>query len=545
MTTTEKPGPQTPCKRYFELEALRMPARDFMGGAPVLKRPDKAAIYLPRNPAEGQVRVPGIGVVDRWQIRVDNARLWPKFSDTVEDAVGRIFSKPIKLSDDMPSILSTFLDDVDRRGSKLDVFLQGVAEVAASEGSSFVFVDFPKVESAAELSFDEEQRMGLTPFWRTYSPGSVIDWEFGSWRGRPRLLMVRLREEIAVRKEGGYGFDDVIQIRELFAGNPEAPSGDPSRWVRWNVYRPNDRGEYTLAVDANGKAMTGLIVNQVDIPLVEFPTRVTKPFECAPPFSNLLHMNISHIRKLSLLDNGQQAVGFPFPYWEKGPQPSKEGVGEIKVSESNMIIGPEGSDLRIVEVAGTAWAEMRATIEQLEAQMNDAAAEAMRKDTGGPLTVTGEKIRNAKNVSRLARWALLWEDATSQCLYLTAQYMKLVPYGADKGWGSVELNKVYVPTGANQVAVTHRQWMVEQGILTKKTALEAAQADEIVPETIDAEEEIEAAERESLARMPEPLGGGDPGADPDADPDPDDPANDDPPQSPARPQRLPILGGAA
>lgn len=523
--STETPGPQTPCGKYVELEELRLPARDFMAGAAMLKRLDKAVVYLPRNPAESRVHVAGYGTLDRWEVRVKNARLWNKFADTVEDAVGRIFSKPIKLSNDMPKELQNFCLDVDGAGSDLDVFVSGRFEVAISEGTSFALVDFPTRPGDEPLTVAELKALKLSPFWRAYDPASVIDWEFGTWRGKRRLLYLRLKEVLSVRNATGFGFEQIVQYREFVAGNPEAPPDSPNRFVTWAIYRedPSNKGKWVVADD--GKAR-GNMRPQVDIPFVEFPTKISAPFESDPPFADLLHMNLAHFRKLSFLDNGQMAVGFPFLYWEGAPE-ENQNAGQMKMAESTIQKGPQGSDLSFREVSGTAWKEVRETINQLEEQMEDSAA-AHLKDDGGAVTARGESRRDAKLTSKLRRWALLGEDALANLLRYTAIYMDLVSADDDKGWGSVELNKVYVPVGAEQQKLVHREFLFNAGGLTLKTMVEEAQRDEVVSAAIDVETEIEEAAKEALARMPAdlvPPGEEDPGGEPDPD---EEPAEGDP-----------------
>lgn len=519
----QTPGPQTPCGRYFELEELRMPARDFMGGAPTMKRLDKAAIYLPRNPAESRVYVPGYGTLDRWEVRVKNARLWNKFADTVEDAVGRIFSKPIKLSNDMPKELVNFCLDVDGAGSDLDVFVSGRFEVMVSEGASFTLVDFPTRPGDEPLTVAELRALKLSPFWRAYDPASVIDWEHGTWRGKRRLLYLRLMETMSVRNPSGFGFETFVQYREFIAGNPDAPPDNPQRYVTWTVYRedPDKKGKFFAVNSGNMRP-------QVDIPFVEFPSKVCAPFEADPAFSDLLHMNLAHLRKLSFLDNGQMAVGFPFLYWEGAPE-EQATTGQMKMAESTIQKGPLGSDLSFREVSGTAWREVRETIKQLEEQMEDSAA-AHLKDDGGAVTARGEARRDAKLTSKLRRWALLGEDALANLLRYTAIYLDLVKHEDEKGWGSVEINKVYVPVGAEQPKLAHREFLYNSGGLTLKTLIEEAQRDEVVSAAIDPEKEIEAAAKESLARMPAsltPPGEDDPEGDPEGEGD-DEPGKGDP-----------------
>src|SRR5690349_8717797 len=84
-----------------------------MGGTEALRAAGET--YLPRFRAESE---------QNYLDRLGRSTLTNYFRRTVESLVGKPFSKPIVLGDDMPPELKTMAEDIDRQGNNIDVFAE-------------------------------------------------------------------------------------------------------------------------------------------------------------------------------------------------------------------------------------------------------------------------------------------------------------------------------------------------------------------------------------------------------------------------------------
>jgi hypothetical protein len=277
-------------------------------------------------------------------------------------------------------------------------------------------------------------------------------------------------------------------VRVLYAGNPGALPDSAERYARWEVWRPvkpeqND-GEWQIQ-------SFGSMRPQVDIPLIDFASDQTMPFEATPPFSDLAHLTIAHYRKLSNLDNAQTAAGFPIFHWAGGEidPATKQPVG---IGPNRFLVSPkESAHAEFVEPQGTSWASIRAELDAMERDGREKAAAPLQSEGTGTLTAMGEAIRSARASSKLASWALSFENALDRLLYYTATYMGLIEYRADSGWGGVKLNRKFVPTQRNSDGARLAHDRNLAGKLSDETTFDALQASEIVPEAVTWEIEQE------------------------------------------------------
>jgi len=475
----------TPSLQYEKLEKIRLITRDLNEGITRLREPDAAAVYLPRNPTESIETVPGVGIVDPWQNRVNMSRLKNMFKEAVEDCVGRAFAKNAKFRSDTPEELVRMMDDVDGRGTNFHVFGMNVAQASTAEGEDYVLVDYPTVPATENMTQAEWEKLKRAPFWRRYPAKTVIDWQHEPFGKEQRLTMVRLRERALVTN-GPWTKKAVDQVRVLRCGNPLAPVGDPMRYATWQVWRPVEDGK----VDGEWAVVAfGSMKPQVDIPFVDFPFLLAAQFEAYPAFLDLAHLTIAHYQKMSSLDNAQHVSGFPILHWAGGPI-DPETKRPVPLGQSRMFVSPDSAaKVEFIEPQGKAWDSLRTELSAMEADARELASEPLSASAPGNLTATGESIRAAKASSRLEAAVLGWQDSFNKLFYYTAQYMGVVEYGADSGWGGVELNRRFVPVSRNIEGFKAALEMHAAKRMSDETLFEVAQASEIEPESIDFAEE--------------------------------------------------------
>lgn len=475
----DKSTPATTSRAYDRLEILRKPCRDLKAGWAAVTDPANAAVYLPREAMEVPVPNPKGGWIDPWLNRIKRARLTPFFRDAVDALSGKAFSKEPKPSADMPEQLQEFLEDVDLQGNDFAVFALDRCANSVAEGIDFVLVDYPAVPATEVRSKEDDKRSGLAPFWCAYSAGSVIAWKAEKRGGNMRLLEVRLKE--TVTESDGYGEACVDQIRGFFAGNPDA--SDDTRFVSWVIWRKNANDEWFVFAE-------GIRRPQVDIPLVDVSTDATGFFEASPPLYDLAQLNLAHLRKCSDLDSAQHQVGFPVLSWsgvsvEEATKQLNGGLGS-----NRFFISPQtGGGMEYVEPQGSSWDALEKSIETISQDCARAASDPLLSSSPGNLTATGEAIRASKASSKFGAWVSRWEDAFSMLLMYTAIDLQIVAPGAEDGWGSIELNKTFLPTDRNIEGARLAVDRNNAGKLSDETTFTVLQAAEVIPDGVEYEDE--------------------------------------------------------
>lgn len=150
-----------------------------------------------------------------------------------------------------------FLNDCDRRGTKMDRFMAEAGAIANLLGYCPVVVDVPAVETNTEAEREEE---GVRPYARRYTPLDLVNWELDD---DGKFIWVRLREAVPGAIEPFKTRDEAI--RDRFKDQLEGfdPGGGRRRksdllrkdCVRYRTYERNKwsvhdvYGEHAILVD--------------------------------------------------------------------------------------------------------------------------------------------------------------------------------------------------------------------------------------------------------------------------------------------------------
>lgn len=467
MTTAKKPQPSDPSSTYLKMQPRWAKADALLGGTETMRAAGKE--FMPQHARETE---------ENYRRRLEATTLLPMTEIVLEALVGRPFSKPIVLGDDVPEAIVALAEDVDRQGNNLQAFCRAWFREGWAKGFSHVLVDHPVVPpvepGAAPRTLADDRAESLTPFLRRIAPedliaayGEVVD-------GRDVLTHVRFREASIVRDGWGERVEERIRVLE------------PGRWETW-VPTPDGK-DWVLEEDGE---------TTVDrITLVTFYAGKKEGLHlCKPPLMDLMDLNITHWQSSSDQRNTLTVARFPILAGAGVPADAEVVVGPNRFLTTE---APEGK-WYYVEHTGAALEAGDKDLSNLRDQMASFGAEFLRAQPGTE-TATARALDSAEGISYLQATAIDFQDAVEQALALLALWMN------EEDGGSAS---VYTGFTGTQAAVSDLEQVLKlraaRDISRKATLLEFKRRGTLSDE-FDVDED--AKQREQEAEDDAAAGGG-------------------------------------
>lgn len=355
--------------------------------------------YLPKWPAEEE---------QSYAARLACAVLFPAYSRTVATLTGKPFSKPVTMSDDMPTQVMEWLADADREGRNLHAFAASCMQTAMGYGLGGILVEYPVVKrepGARPMTQAEEAAQKLRPYMVLIKPERILGWRTRRINGQVVLTQLRLRDE-AEEPDGDWGVKCIDQVRVL----------TPGRWEIWR--KPEGKGWEDAALHEEGA--TSLSV----IPFVPFYGEREGFMEARPPLLEVAHLNVAHWQSASDQQNILHVARVPILFGKMLGENVKLQVG----AQSGVIAETADADLKWVEHSGAAIGAGKDDLEALEERMRQAGAELLVIKPG-QVTATQTGVENAVGMCALQRITLDLQDALNAALDLMATYAALPTAG--------------------------------------------------------------------------------------------------------------------
>ena len=285
-----------------------------MGGERSMKAAGRK--YLPQEPMETNAQ---------YEIRLNRSTLKNFFGWTVENHTGRVFNKPIVLSEDTPTVIKDYNDNLDLMGNNINSFYRPVFRDMLIKGISYVYVDYPR--TIEDMSLAEEIMAGLRPYCIHYKAEQILKAVSAVINGRVVLARVHIMEDIEEDVDL-WNTKSIQQIKVLYPG-------------RWEAYRTDVKGNWQL-VD------TG-VTSLPYIPLFPLYGKKIGFFAGESPLLDLANLNRAHWQSMSDQMNITHVARVPILF----------GTGfnendDIKIGASTAILGPDGCKLEYVEHTGQA-----------------------------------------------------------------------------------------------------------------------------------------------------------------------------------------------
>jgi len=441
----------TPSTRYEALEEKRDLPRALMGGTAKMREEGKE--FLPKHPAESE---------ESYQVRLNSTTLYNGFADTVSKMVGKVFSKPVILDENVPGQIVAICDNIDGQGRNLTAFALDAFKDALIDGISFVLIDFPvvSVEGRAATMADQITQ-GAKPYTVLVCADNLIGWKSANVNGAQVLTEARIKETFTEPdQKDEWAEVKVEQIRLLRPGSFELwrKQQDGPNAGKWFLY---------------GEGLTTLPY----IPLIPVYTNRVGFYEGEPPLMPLAELNLEH-----WISSSEQRKSLTFARFAMLVLTGVDANSAVDVGPDKVLKLPQGATGGYIETSGAGIEAGRLDLEAIQERMTHAGLSIKVQSTVG-VTATAAAIDSTDADSALMAAATALEDSLNQVLYAIAGYLGL-PDG-----GTVQLNKSFAqkqPTGN----VADLSTLYVSGLLSNGTVINELKRRGVVDEELDVEEEL-------------------------------------------------------
>lgn len=439
------------------MAAAAKKGRALMGGTDAMRKGGVA--FLPKFKAEDQAD---------YDARLAASWLFNAFGKTVLDMAGRVFDKPVELSE-APAQILQWAENIDMQGRDLSRFAYDVFKDGFIPGVSFIMVDAPRRDG--ETTAAQAQSMGLRPYLVHLRLEDVLGWKTGTYGNATALSQIRIMEQIEEPSEKDeFASETVQQVRVL----DRLDSG-----VQVRLFRKNDKDKWVLVDEYTTEAS--------EITVVPFYARRTGFFTGEPVLEDLADVNVAHWQSQSDQRNILHFARVPILF-AKGIDEETEikiGAAAVKARDPN-------AELSWVEHGGQAIGAGRQDLKDLEFQMQTMGLQLLVERAK---TATGAALDAKKETSQLGSMADSLRDALEQAL------IWMMEYGGIDGEISVSVNTDFGVTAMTSQEMMALLMAVNTGNLSKATFIEEMKRRGALRGDLDTDAEIDAIDSETPDMM--------------------------------------------
>lgn len=361
--------------------------------------------YLPMHPEEDP---------QRYDERLAAATFLNVTDITLNSLVGRPFSDPVKVGEDVPNEIKDILEDVDLQGNNIDVFARQWFKEGLKKGFAHVLVEFPRKPEPQEGEMPRTRADDIIekarPYWVFIKPENLIFAHTEIINGVETVTHARIVEETIIRR--GFAEEWVTKIR---------------------VIEPGIQLIFQRVVDPKTKKVIWELVDSFTfdldfVPLVTFYAEKHQSFIAKPPLMDLADVNIAHWQSSS--DQRQILTVARFPILAASGADQEQT--KLVVGPFSWLSAPDPQGrFYYVEHSGDAIGSGRQDLLDLQEQMAHYGGEFIKKQPGRQ-TATARALDSAEATSPLMDATLRFIDALNQAVAITATWLRL-PTGGTLG----------------------------------------------------------------------------------------------------------------
>jgi len=410
--------------------------------------------YLPQEPREDD---------DAYRTRVNRSVLSPYTLRLIENAAGLVLRRPITI--DGSRYWQDFANNVDGLGSSVNEYARQVLVSALTYGHSGILVDFPPHSGARTLA--QELAEGRRPYFVTYEAPQIYGWRQAGTLPSAPLTQLRLHEW-AVLPRGEFAEDVEEQIRVIY----------PGKYATYNREGLVNSGRISL--------------NR--IPFVPVYTNRTGMLTSAPPLLDIANLNITHYQRQADLIHALHIAAMPILVLEGWDDMDSAGVGV-----NYALAMQPGNKAYYVNADSTSFAAQTTEIDSLASQMSSLGVTKLLGQKFVAESADAKRIDQAQANSVMAITSMELESALQQAFDMAAEYV-----GRPAPKVHLDRDFDFYRLLGQDVAVIGD--LNERGAITDKTFLQILKSGEILPDTIDIDEELRETEELRKKRQEEQLG---------------------------------------
>lgn len=400
---------------------------------------------------------------------------------TLDHFVGRPFSDPVKLNQDVPEPIVDHTVNIDLQGNDITSFCREWFRCGLAKGFCHVMIDMPQMNpEALPVTLADDREAGRRPFWIKIEPENmifaeaniIVDPQTGELR--EWFTHVRLRENIVER----VGFAEIMRerIRVL----------EPGFFQVWEKRKTKKKKEEWVVVESGE---TGINF----IPIITFYSNRNGFMMSKPPLEDLAHMNIRHWQSMSDQINILTVVRFPM----------LAVSGATDQSGTTMRIGPRqllatkdpNGKFYYVEHKGESIEAGWRELEKLEEDMEAYGSTFLKKKPGNE-TATGRALDSAESVTSLRDMVNRFIDSVNNALRIHAFWLNL-----DDG-GTVTILNDFGPEEADKFGLELLKSLRADKDISRKAVVNEAVRLGVLTDDYDVDDDFEQLKLEDIELKP-------------------------------------------
>lgn len=412
----------------------------------------KSRRWLPPEPAETE---------RNYEQRLRRSHLFNAYKKTVQQNVGKVFSREIQPSEDMHPLLRLMMDNVDMEGRDANTFAKSVFEDGIVRGISAIFVDYT-AQQAAETRADE---VNERPYWVHLTADQLLDVRSSLVNGRQRPTYLRFQETV-VEYTDEYTQEEVAQVKTF--------SMREDGVIEWFAYQKRKSSDVTGNSHYTWElADGGELYNMPYVPVVPFYAERTGFFAGRPPLNELAETNLAHFRSMSDQRNILHIARVPMLKFrgDSGIDPETGKQRRVVISPNTVIdLGNDpNADAQWIEHDGKAIESGRKDLQDLEDQMAVQGLD-LTAHRPGTQTATEKSIDTAAANSQLKSMALNLESALEQAINLAGVYLEIPENQA----GTLRVNTDFTVSYSGESDMKNLFEMYRSGLINATTLIDEA-----------------------------------------------------------------------
>jgi len=396
-------SPATTCDAYDHMLPAWEKIQTVLDGTRAMRAAGQT--YLPQHDKESDAA---------YAERLDRCTLFNTTKMTLDSWVGRPFSKPLKLKDDVPVEIVALAENIDTLGSNIQVFARNWFREGMAKSFSHVLVDMPRLEPRADgrpRSLEDDRLDGVRPYWVHIKPEQLFFAEAQVVGGEEVLQEIRYVEHVT--KRDGFAIVTIPQIRRLYRADGVVAVEiweEVKARSKKKAWRITD--SWTMEIDR--------------IPLVTFYADRDCFLLGKSPLEDLADLNIAHWQSTSDQRAILTVARFPILACSGGT----DETNKLVVGPNKWLYTPDPSGrFYYVEHSGKAISAGDADLAELARQMGEYGSEWLKKRPNRE-TATARTLDSAEATSALQDATLRFQDALENVIRLTAYWMDLADGGS-------------------------------------------------------------------------------------------------------------------
>ena len=431
-----------------------------------------AGEYLPQHAEESD---------NNYNERLFTNVLFNAMELTLDHFVGRPFSDPVKLNNDVPENIVEHVKNIDLQGNDLTTFCREWFRCGLAKGFCHVMIDMPQMNSEAfPRTLADDREDGRRPFWIMIEPENMIfaeadiitDPETGEMR--EWFTHVRIRENIVER----IGFAEIVRHRIRVI--------EPGFFQVWELIKVKGKKDEWRIVEEGG---TGIDF----VPIVTFYSQREGFMLAKPPLEDLAFLNIRHWQSMSDQINVLTVARFPM----------LAVAGATDQSGQTMRIGPRqllatkdpNGKFYYVEHTGKSIEAGEQELEGLEKDMEAYGATFLKKEPGSE-TATGRALDSAESVTPLQDMTIRFIDSVNNALHIHAIWLN------EKEGGTVTILNEFGPEEADKFGLDFLKSLRKDKDISRKAVIKEAIRLGALSDEYDADEDFKQLQLEDVELKP-------------------------------------------